>query len=40
MVAISFFETGPGVTFGLLSDLCWTRTTFFPPAYLSQPADL
>ena len=34
--ALSFFETSVGVAFGLCSDLCWTRMTFFLPVYLSQ----
>ena len=37
MGALSFFETGLGVAFGLHSDLCWMRTDFFPLVYLSEP---
>ena len=33
--ALSFNETGLGVTFGLRSDLPWTWPASFPPAYLS-----
>ena len=38
--SLSFFETSLGVAFSLPFDLCWVWTTFFPPVYLSQPADL
>ena len=40
MGALSFFEIGPGVAFGLHFDLYWTQIAFFPPVHLSQPTNL
>ena len=40
MRALSFYEIGLGVTFGLRFDLPWMRTASFPSAYLSQSAGL